>query len=200
MKKLALQIAYHIKKTEVRGFSLIEAMVAISILSLAVTGPMIIAQKGLGSAVYARDQITAFYLAQEAVEFIRNVRDSNRITHNSWLSQFSGCKDTGNGARCAIDARYPEFADSPGSPNPNTNAIFACPSGVCPALSFDSANKLYGYGSGGNWKTTPFTRTIVIDETAQPNKEAKVSVTVSWSTQLFDPVKTFTVQEYIFNF
>lgn len=83
-----------------KGFTLVEAMVAISILSLAVTGPMIIAQKGIGAAIYARDQITAFYLAQEAVEYIRNVRDTNRINNISWLTSLTPCLDTGSGQTC----------------------------------------------------------------------------------------------------
>src|SRR4051812_13810349 len=60
--------AFHVQNPR-RAFTLVESMVAISILALAVTGPMIIAQKGIGSAIYAKDQITAFYLAQEAVEY-----------------------------------------------------------------------------------------------------------------------------------
>ncbi|MBI5134274.1 MAG: prepilin-type N-terminal cleavage/methylation domain-containing protein [Candidatus Taylorbacteria bacterium] len=176
-----------------RGFTLIEAMVAISILSLAITGPLIIAQKGVGSAIYARDQITAFYLAQEAVEYVRNIRDSNRITNTSWLNPLTACKDTGLGERCAIDARYTDFT--------NPNAVTSCPSGVCPALSFDNANSVYGYCSGScsTWRTTPFTRTVSIDDRAS-SKEAAVSVTVSWTTTLFTPLKTFTVKEYMFNF
>lgn len=182
------------------GFTLVEAMVAISILSLAVTGPLLIAQKGLGSSVYARDQITAFYLAQEAVEYIRNVRDSNRITGISWLSQFDECKEDGSGRKCQIDSQYADFSpivspdaiklcDSPSSPNP-----------PCPVLSLDTTNNIYGYGSGGDWKPTIFTRTISIDDRVNPNQEAVISVTISWNTKLFTPLKTFTIKEYIFNF
>ncbi len=177
------------KKNRQPGFTLVEAMVAISILSLAVTGPLLIAQKGLGSAIYARDQITAFYLAQEAVEYVRNVRDSNRISGTSWLSQFSGCKEDSSGRKCQIDARLVNFADA--------GAISVCPSGVCPPLKLDLQNNIYGYGSGAD---TIFTRTISIDDIAKPNQEAVISVTIAWKTKLFTPVKTFTIREYIFNF
>lgn len=188
-----------------KGFTLVETMVAISILSLAVTGPLLIAQKGVGSAIYARDQITAFYLAQEAVEYIRNVRDSNRISGVPWLEQFtngpSACKEDGFGRRCQIDSQYSDFA--------NSNAIQACsdssnpdtdPNSPCPQMKIDSANNIYGYGSGGNWAPTIFTRTISIDDRTKPNQEAEISVTISWNTTLFAPQKTFTIKEYIFNF
>src|SRR4051812_39565134 len=109
--KLSYARVFKVRRSS-RAFTLVESMVAISILSLAVTGPLLIAQKGIGSAIYARDQIMAFYLAQEAVEYIRNVRDSNRMTGTPWLSQFSSCNETGAGERCQIDARYDY------SPNP----------------------------------------------------------------------------------
>lgn len=185
--------AAHIGRTDKRGFTLVEAMVAISILSLAITGPMLIAQKGIGSAIYARDQITAFYLAQEAVEYIRNVRDTNRIAGSSWLNGLTACVDTGSAETCTVDARKTDFT-SPG-------AIGSCPGGVCPKISFDPVTNLYGYGIGS---PTQFTRTVSIDtrgDTANvPAKEGVISVTISWNTALFSPPRTFTVKEYIFNF
>ncbi len=177
------------------GFTLVETMVAISILSLAITAPMVIAQKGIGSAIYSRDQITASYLAQEAVEYVRNVRDSNRISHASWLSGLASC--TG-GQVCTIDAHYTNPAA--------TGAITVCPAGVCPLLSINTSattNKgLYGYDADTTqWRPTIFKRSVSINTTGDASgKEALVSVTVTWTTNLFAPVKTFTIREYIFNF
>ncbi len=173
------------------GFTLVEAMVAISILSLAVTGPLVIAQKGIGSAIYARDQITAYYLAQEAVEYIRNARDTNRILGNSWLSSLSACVQSTGTERCRIDAEYTDYT--------SPSAVVSCPSGVCPAISYDSSTGLYGYGSGGSWSPTIFTRSISIDN-RNSSKEAEISVSVSWNTNLFLPTRTFNIKEYVFNF
>jgi prepilin-type N-terminal cleavage/methylation domain-containing protein len=190
-------------KTE--GFTLVESMVAISILSLAVTAPLLIAQKGIGSAIYSRDQITAFYLAQEAIEYVRNVRDTNRITGQWWLAQFataSGCQpyDSSNSA-CSvingdykIDAKYLDFTLGNGAVN--TNAISPC-SGACPPLKYDTVNNLFTYSAGND---TQFTRTINISNVAGGGKEALISVTIAWSTDLFAPQRTFSVKEYIFNF
>lgn len=191
-----IQNRTHLKKA---GFTLVEAMVAISILSMAVTGPLLIAQKGIGSAIYARDQITAFYLAQEAVEYIRNIRDTNRIQGLWWLRQFCGESScTAVNGTYKIDTTYANFNQAADG-TPNANAIAQCV-GACPVLQFDTTNKLYGYGtSGGPSVPTIFTRTITINNTSKPD-EAAVSVSISWHTNLFAPLRTFSVKEYLFNF
>ncbi len=184
------------------GFTLVESMVAISILSMAVTGPLLIAQKGIGSAIYARDQITAFYLAQEAVEYIRNVRDTNRIQGIWWLRQFCGASSctTVNGTY-KIDTGYANF-NSTLAGAPIEEAIELC-NGTCPVLSLHTNRKFYGYSDGavGPWTPTIFTRTITINNTGMANgDQAEISVSISWNTNLFTPVRTFTVKEYLFNF
>lgn len=58
------------------GFTLIETLVAISILLIAVVGPMVLVSNGIKISYFARDQITAVYLAQDAMEALRFIRDS----------------------------------------------------------------------------------------------------------------------------
>src|SRR3989344_5745503 len=60
-----------------RGFTLIETLVAVTLLSVAITAPMSLTTRSLAAAYYARDQITAFHLAQEAIESVRHARDHN---------------------------------------------------------------------------------------------------------------------------
>lgn len=59
-----------------KGFTLIEALVAISIVGLAIGGPMYAANRALVASQIARDKLTAIYLAQEGIEQVRYVRDS----------------------------------------------------------------------------------------------------------------------------
>lgn len=66
-----------IKFNREEGFTIIETLVAITILMIAIAGPMTIAQKGLNASKYARDQTTATYLAQDAIEFVKNRLDGS---------------------------------------------------------------------------------------------------------------------------
>ena len=59
-----------------KGFTLIETMVAISILTLAIAGPMFVADRSIVAAQNARDQLVATYLAQEGIEHVRAMRDN----------------------------------------------------------------------------------------------------------------------------
>src|ERR1035437_9310157 len=61
------------------GFTLVETLVAIAILMIAIAGPLTVAEKGLSASIYARDQLMASYLAQDAMESIKNVVDSNEL-------------------------------------------------------------------------------------------------------------------------
>src|ERR1035437_529341 len=62
------------------GFSLIETLIAVSILMIAIAGPLSLVQAGLFSSIHQRNQVTATYLAQEALEYIKNIRDTNSYT------------------------------------------------------------------------------------------------------------------------
>ena len=64
-----------------KGFTLIEVILAISILTLAVGGSFALIQQTLVAASIANSKLIASYLAQEGLEIVRNIRDNN------WLNQ-----------------------------------------------------------------------------------------------------------------
>ena len=57
------------------GFTLVETMVAIAILSMAVAGTLYTADRTMVAAETANSQLTASYLAQEGIESARMERD-----------------------------------------------------------------------------------------------------------------------------
>lgn len=63
-----------------KGFSLVEVIVAVGIVSFAFVGIMAIFASNIRVELGNRDRITAAYLAQEGVEVVRQLRD------NSWFA------------------------------------------------------------------------------------------------------------------
>ncbi len=89
-----------------RGFTLVEALVAISILMVAIAAPMSLAQKGTGATEFSTDQMIATYLAQDAIEAVKNIRDEVALTPYEdgvtkyWLEPFVGKCICSAGADC----------------------------------------------------------------------------------------------------
>jgi len=162
-----------------KGFTLVEALVAIAILLFAIVAPMTMASLGLHSAQFAKDQIIASYLAQEGVEYIRNARDTNVLGGASWLTTIlSTCNGTDG---CIVD----------GFKSPTLDGLTAC-SGACGPLLFNTSSSEYQYTSGD---ISPYTRSVRVTEDEDNPDEASVAVTVSWSggTLLRSVVATTTL-------
>lgn len=59
------------------GFTIIEVMMAIFVLTVAVGGSFALIQQTLVAASINQQKLIAYYLAQEGIEIVRNIRDSN---------------------------------------------------------------------------------------------------------------------------
>ena len=64
------------KKWKNQGFTLIETFVAITVLMIVVIGPLSVLTKMISDGLFAQNQITASYLAQEGMDMIINIRDT----------------------------------------------------------------------------------------------------------------------------
>ncbi len=75
-----------------KGFTLIETLVAITILMISIVGPLTIAQKSFMAAITARDQVIASFLAQDMMEQLKNDRDNALLkgTFTDWTRNLSG--------------------------------------------------------------------------------------------------------------
>ncbi len=158
------------------GFTLIETLIAIFILTMTIGGLLTLAANGYFSVRYARNQITANNLLQESLEYVRNNRDTSLQQGgdwNQWVNglQAAGCMST-NG--CTVDAY------STASP------IRAC-GNTCEAMTFYPDNGLYGYADASYPSTvqpikppylTTYTRAITIQENTPD--ELTVTSTMHW--------------------
>lgn len=170
-----------------KGFTLVETLAAVLLLSIALAGPMVIAQKGLQTALTAKDQDTAYNLAQDAVEYIRWARDTNCLTAAAstgcpaanWLAgtgsgvtSLSNCVSANGSTSCTVD---------------NFGGTIAACTGTCSPINYNTNTNEYTYAPvGSGVVTTPFTRTISI--AYNPScagtcnaAEASTTVVVSWS-------------------
>src|SRR3989344_2346193 len=155
-------------KKEKGGFTLVETLVAIAILLLAVAAPLSLATKSLNSSVLSKQQITASFLAQEAMEYIRNVRDENVIKHGDWLHADSGIQNCFNG-KCIVDPTITSGTDN----------IKKCQSGNCPPLRYRQSNGVYSYDTGVGTDYSIFTRVVEMADVVN-DREVAVIVTISW--------------------
>jgi prepilin-type N-terminal cleavage/methylation domain-containing protein len=177
----ALRILFVRAIARARGFTLIETMVAVLLLSSAIAGPLTIASKGLSAALIARDQMIAFYLAQDAVEYVRFVRDSNRLNGDPWLTSLSACTGTDG---CTLD--------------PSAGTVAAC-SGACDLIKKydDGSSHVYFSYTLGNITPQQFRRTVTL---AAPQSggttEEVLTVSVAWRAQS-GVTRTISVRENI---
>ena len=173
-----------------RGFTLVETLVAVMLLSVAVVAPMSLASKSLGSAYYARDQITAFYLAQEAIEALRSIRDSQILII---AGNPSGAPDI-----FGLIPHLNEPFTVDGRKGDASTAIARC-DGECPPLQTDGT--LYGYPGVGDdanaWAPTHFTRTVHAYAIPGNADEIRITVTVTWQTGPIQE-RSFTISENMY--
>lgn len=159
--------------------TLIETLVAITILTVAIVSPMSLTMQSLSAAYYARDQITAFNLAQEAVESVRSARDENilRIAYGQFDAEHPPGMDILHGFYIGelftIDARDNAMTRCTLTDTSDPDLL-----PDCPRLQTDSGQNIYGYGLGAN---TKYTRSVLAEFVeGSSNDEIRVTVTVRW--------------------
>lgn len=170
------------KKKKKNGFSLLEVMIAGFIVSLGLVGALTLINYSIKAASFSKNKLIASFLAQEGIEIVRHIRDSQ----SSWDDWYS-CPPL----PCLSESSYlVEYYDdsiiddfSPYSETP---------------LRIDSSGR-YQYASGA---TTLFSRKVTLKaiisppETTEPN-ELQVVVEVKWKERGVE--KKVTAEDRLWN-
>lgn len=158
------------------GMTLIETLVALFVLSIALTGAFTMIVSNLANAKAAQNSFIASGLAQEGIEVVRNLRDSDWLASPQRefgsLGSFAG--PLADGIYC-LEWNSVELID------------FGCDSTL-----YKSATGVYQYDIGGT--PTPFRRTVAITRSGD---EIVVVVTVSWSDR--SRAKQIQAETHLYN-
>lgn len=181
-----------------KGFTIVEAMVAIFILTISVSSMLGITASSAASARYANNEITANYLLQEAVDSIRNSRDTvafqTKDGSGGWdkfLQRYGSpldkCFSTTGGCYLSMDTF--KVGDVNGSDVSNCGSN-------CPYLKYDDTggNLFYNY-TGGD--TSQFKRTVNMKKIT--DDEVKVTATLEWLNGDATTPRTQTLTIYLLN-
>jgi len=166
-----------------KAFTLIETLVAITILTLAVVGPMVTANRAIVASQTSRDQLTASYLAQEGVEYVRAMRDKEFLaTYPPGDSSAAWNAFLGTGALVGIE----DFCLGPSN---------SCTLDPLRSMGYGSGFALNTYAGSAPLRITtadrytqqnlvgstptPFTRTVQVVQLSSTDE--RVVSTVSWT-------------------
>jgi len=131
-----------------QGFSLLEVLVSIFVITIGIVAVVNLVSSAIGSVAINKSEIIAVNLAQEGLEIVRNIRDTNWQQGESWNNGLSS-------------GEYQVAYDS--------NTLFVYSGN--PLLIDDI---MYQYNSGD---PTPFYRKIIIDTINEYSIEVTSQVT-----------------------
>lgn len=188
-----------------RGFSLIEGVIAVTLLIIAMLGPVTLAARSIYAARESQQEIVASYLAQEAIEVVHSYRGNNSSrdygtnSRTLWKANLISPCNTGEG--CIIDVMDTLSSASGSIWGPNV--FVPCPGGSCAGSDWVYYNTATGFyrqsnppPSGSSWIRTPLRRNIFIEEVV-PDRQARVYVRVFYPG--FGGERTFQVIDEIYN-
>jgi prepilin-type N-terminal cleavage/methylation domain-containing protein len=171
-------------KNSSKGFTLIETLVSLLIFSVSIVALISITAGGVSDTNFVKKKQSAYLLAQEGVELVRNIRDTALRSEISWVTFLS---DPDVAANCVITQQNPvgctidSYLLAQG--NSISSALSACANNVCPELRRETTpasqtSGFYQYMAGPD---SGYTRTIKIQKVFNGHPgEKEVISEVSW--------------------
>lgn len=157
-----------------RGFSFIEVIISLFVLSIGFLGVVSLATTTLRNSFLQRDSVVASMLVQEGAELVYNVRDTNIAKGNDAFD--------GDSSVSLDDIQTGSYRI--GYSNPNFSS--SCSTfEECRLSSFSvGSNNFFGYGAGGT--PTKFSRKVIIEDTLSGSgRSRKVTSVVVWGGSPF---------------
>jgi prepilin-type N-terminal cleavage/methylation domain-containing protein len=171
-------------KRKQRGFTIMEMLAAIFVISVGAMGVFNLVSQALSYINITSSRLVAIYLAQEGMEIARNIRDNNFLQINAglipdpedqWTNNLSGCE-----AGCEADYTDPSLIQIVGSPRP---------------LRIDGGFYNYSSGTATNFTRKITTSLVDLDDDTKYDR-IEVSVEVKWQER--GRTHQVNVQEHIY--
>lgn len=154
-----------------RGQLIIEAMIAITLLSVGLLGLFTLLTRAYSMQQRMADRYVATYLAAEGIELVKNQLDTNVIQKRAWNEGYTVNGDYGMDFLGAV--LNPALATQP--------------------LKFDSASGLYNYQTGNN---TSYRRALSITNVTAD--EIRIVSKVTWSDKNGKPAE-IVLEDHFYN-
>lgn len=153
------------------GFTLVEALVALAILTVGLIPAFLQASGALALSQSTRNAVIAAHLAQEGIEVIHAMRDDNWFASQPFDQQLDSCA---TGCQVQHDTTAPlTLVDNP-------------------PLKIDPDTGLFQYNAG---EDSPFSRQIIV--TPISAVELRVVSEVAWQDRGID--RSFSVEAHLFD-
>lgn len=155
------------------GFTLLELMTGAFILMVGIAGVTGLAARFFRYDLYLTPKMQAAYLSQEALEKVKNIRDTNWINGVEWTNNLFCCDD-----ECSCEVDY-------------NDSSLSKVDGVPLKLKMNEATGFYSYDSGDS---TDFVRVIDIKKISGESGVYRIDVcvTTSWGNKENEKVRACT--------
>ena len=199
-----LKFKQNFSSTKQSGFTIVEALVAIFILTVSVSSMLGVTASAATSARFANNQLTANYLLQEGIDYIRNSRDTIAFQNREdllygwdvFIAKYGGASKSMCFGVDGCDIRMENF--SPSLLTSTDIISFPCTGEKCENLSlYNGTNPTFFYSHkiDSNNVLSNFSRTIKM--TKINDDEVKITVTVNWVNGSLD--KHESLEVYLLN-
>lgn len=182
-----------------KGFTLLETLVAVFILTLSITGPVYIASVAFRNTIDSRDNISAQYLAEEIIEVVKNKRDTIALQGGvvDWSNFFDSANDCLNDPGTSINKCIMKKNINI---SPKVYLFEKCLD-ICPNISFNPNSTDIIYGAEGVNDTSKFIREFYLEKNTTDNSDGvKLVVNIIWNDKGRDKIYTLTERLHNLNY